>query len=187
MNIINNLNIKLFVSYYITQSLDRWDDSDTDFIFSIYNNFSELEGKDIFEKWQFIVKIEEILLKKLLKISDEEFLNFIKQSLEYIYKREYWKDNLYESFDKEPEDNYYWILWNYFTRPSPRERKYHQELYDFYKEKSKETLNYLWRKNKQSLKNEPEDNIWCIENIERVEKYRERLLSGEFNKEGVNL
>ena len=144
--------------------------------------------KKIEEQWGKLDFLESQLLKDLLKVSDGEFLEFVKQSLEYIYKREYWQDNLYESFDKEPEDNYYWILWNYFCGyTEPRERKYHQELYDFYKEKSKETLDYLWRKQRQSLKNEPEDNIWCIENIERVEKYREKLLSGEFNKDWVIL
>ncbi len=187
MSIINELNIKIYVYKYIWMSVER--ENDHYLTLEIYKYLEEkywlIENE---EKWDKLNELWQQLLKDLLKVSDEEFLEFVKQSLEYIYKREYWQDNLYESFDKEPEDNYYWIMWNFFSwYTQPKERKYHQELYDFYKEKSKETLDYLWRKNKQSLKNEPEDNIWCIENIERVEKYRKKLLAWEFNKEGVIL
>jgi hypothetical protein len=54
-------------------------------------------------------------------------------------------------------------------------RKYDKKLYDFYLGKSEETLIYLYRKQEQSLRNEPYDNIGCQENIEYLEKYIRRL------------
>jgi hypothetical protein len=106
----------------------------------------------------------------------------MKKAFEYIYKREYGRWNLYEAFINEPEDNYYWILWNIFwSRSWPYERKYHKELYEFYLEKSEETLKYINKKNKQAMKYDP-DSIWAQENIDSTENYIKRLKSWEFNK-----
>ena len=122
------------------------------------------------------------LYKRLLTFSDEDFLIFVKEALDCIYKLEYWKSNSYEAFILEPEDNYYWILTDFFYGiPEPRERKYDKALYDFYFFKSEVTLKWLYKKHRQAKEYEP-DEWWVQETIDKLEKYIKRLKNWEFNK-----
>lgn len=180
MNIMEEFYVKKYAGTYIDQCVQRQDSGylSEEIISEIWEeyNIPDREGRlEIFRKVGINIR------QKILEISDEEYLWFIKAVMEYIYKMEYGKTNDYETFDPEPEDNYYWILedflWFHLSN-----RKLDSGWSKFFLEKLEETLVYLRRKNEQSLRNEPEDNIWCQEGIDRLEKYIERTVNWEYLK-----